>query len=75
VLRLVPGYESNAEFLNLFNSAQTCAFIVTVDPAQTYFPKITSRVTESGTMESKPLHLMTPDLNDDQIERFLKHLQ
>lgn len=74
VIRLKPGYESNLEFLELFNSTQTCAFIVTVDPAQTYFPKITSRVTESGTMESKPLHLMSPDLNEHELGKYLKFL-
>jgi acetolactate synthase-1/2/3 large subunit len=75
VMRLRPGYESSPEFLKLFNSAQTCAFIVTVDPAQTYFPKITSRVTESGTMESKPLHLMTPDLSEFDLDKYLKFLR
>ncbi len=74
VIRLLPGYESTTEFLTLFNSKQTCAFIVTVDPSQTYFPKISSRVTETGTMESKPLHLMTPDLSDLEIAQYLKYL-
>lgn len=74
VIRLVPGYDSNSEFLSLFNSNKTCAFIVTVDPAQTYFPKITSRVTETGTMESKPLHQMTPDLSNEEVSEYLKFL-
>ncbi len=38
------------------------AFIVPVDPEQTYYPKISSRITASGGMESNPLHLMTPEL-------------
>lgn len=74
VIRLSPGYESNAEFLALFNSKKTCAFIVTVDPAQNYFPKISSRVTETGAMESRPLHLMTPDLSDLEIKQYLQYL-
>jgi acetolactate synthase-1/2/3 large subunit len=74
VIRLLPGYEATPEFLTLFNSKQTCAFIVTVDPTQTYFPKISSRVTETGTMESKPLHLMTPDLSDSEIAQYLQYL-
>ena len=41
------------------------AVLVHIDPKQTYFPKITSRVTESGSMESNPLHRMTPDLPED----------
>lgn len=73
-MRIEPGYEDNAEFLELFNSKKTCVFIVTIDPEQTYFPKITSRVTETGAMESKPLHLMSPDLSDEESRLYLKYL-
>ena len=38
------------------------AFLVPVDPEQTYLPKITSRVAPGGSMESNPLHAMSPDL-------------
>lgn len=74
VMRVKPGYENDPEFLELFNSQSTCAFVVTVDPEQTYFPKITSRVTETGAMESKPLHLMSPDLSAEQTKLYLKYL-
>jgi acetolactate synthase-1/2/3 large subunit len=74
VMRVKAGYEHDPEFLDLFNSDRTCAFIVTIDPEQTYFPKITSRVTESGAMESKPLHLMSPDLSEEQASLYLKYL-
>jgi acetolactate synthase-1/2/3 large subunit len=74
VVRVKPGYENDANFLDLFNSNGTCAFVVTIDPEQTYFPKITSRVTQSGAMESKPLHLMSPDLTEEQTRRYLKYL-
>jgi acetolactate synthase-1/2/3 large subunit len=74
VMRVKPGYENDPEFLELFKSQSTCAFVVTIDPEQTYFPKITSRVTETGAMESKPLHLMSPDLSADQTKLYLKYL-
>ena len=48
--------------------------VVKVDPEQTYFPKISSRVTEDGSMASNPLHRMSPDLPDDvaaRVGRFL----
>ena len=48
--------------------------IVRVDPEQTYFPKISSRVTESGSMESNPLHMMTPELSDDLLARTGRYL-
>ena len=43
-----------------------------IDPEQTYLPKITSRVTATGSMESNPLHLMSPDLDDDVAEEVLR---
>lgn len=47
---------------------------VKIDPDQTYFPKITSRILPSGEMVSQPLHLMTPDLTLDEIKRYLPYL-
>ena len=47
---------------------------VPIDPLQTYWPKIMSRVTESGSMESNPLYRMSPDLPDEtwaKVSRFL----
>lgn len=73
-MRLNPGYESTPQFLSAFESNEPYAFIVSVDPEQTYFPKIASRVTESGAMESNPLHLMTPELTSDEAALYLKYL-
>jgi acetolactate synthase-1/2/3 large subunit len=50
------------------------AFIVPIDPEQTYYPKINSRVTETGTMESSPLHLMFPPLEDKVAKIVMPHL-
>lgn len=74
VMRLCPGYELTDEFLTAFASSEPHAFIVSVDPEQTYFPKISSRVTESGAMESNPLHLMTPELTAEETALHLKYL-
>jgi acetolactate synthase-1/2/3 large subunit len=60
---LRPGFEQCPAFLEAFNAPGPAAFLVKIDPEQTYFPKISSRVTASGSMESNPLHLMTPDLD------------
>ena len=64
-LRINKGFEVQTEFKELFNSKGPAAFVVTIDPEQSYFPKIMSRVTESGTMESNPLHYMSPDLPEE----------
>ena len=74
VLRLAPGFESDDRFIEAFNSNAPYAFIIPVDPDQTYFPKITSQVTENGAMESNPLHLMTPELSAEEISKYLKYL-
>ncbi len=50
------------------------AFIVPIDPEQSYWPKITSRVTESGSMESNPLFRMSPDLVEDISAEVTKYL-
>jgi acetolactate synthase-1/2/3 large subunit len=62
-------------FAELFASEGPVAFIVPIDPEQTYYPKITSRVTESGSMESNPLHLMTPDLQSDVAAETMRYLE
>ena len=74
VMRLYPGYESDPAFLAAFNAPGAAAFLVHIDPSQTYFPKITSRITESGSMESNPLHRMTPDLDEATAARVFHYI-
>jgi acetolactate synthase-1/2/3 large subunit len=69
-----PDFAEDANFQLAFDSRGPAAFLVRVDPNQTYFPKISSRMTASGSMESNPLHKMTPDLDEatsDRVFRFL----
>jgi acetolactate synthase-1/2/3 large subunit len=73
-MQIKPGYENDAEFLKLFNAPGPAAFMVHIDPMQTYFPKISSRVTASGGMESNPLHRMTPDLDEAVVAKVLPYL-
>ncbi|QEE27960.1 thiamine pyrophosphate-binding protein [Terriglobus albidus] len=74
MLRIGPGFASDAEFLKHFDAEGPAAFVVSIDPKQTYFPKITSRVTASGSMESNPLHVMSPDLEPSIAARVLPYL-
>ena len=64
VMRVRPGFEEDPAFTESFNAPGPSAFLVHIDPTQTYFPKISSRVTETGSMQSNPLHRMTPDLDE-----------
>jgi acetolactate synthase-1/2/3 large subunit len=71
---LGPGFETDADFLTAFAAPGPAAFLVRVDPEQTYFPKISSRVTASGSMESNPLHRMTPDLDQETARQVFRYL-
>ena len=74
VMRIGPGYENDAAFLQAFNSDGAHVFLVHIDPVQTYFPKITSHVTSTGSMQSNPLHRMTPDLDADTAARVFRYI-
>ena len=74
VIRLDKEFTEDVKFRTMFESDGLAAFIVPVDPEQTYFPKITSRITENGSMESNPLHKMTPDLSEEQYLKVSKYL-
>ena len=74
VMRLSPGFDSDSTFLQSFAAEGPLAFLVPIDPDQTYFPKISSFVTASGSMDSNPLHRMTPDLDDDIANKVFRYL-
>jgi acetolactate synthase-1/2/3 large subunit len=71
-MRIGKSFENDKDFTALFDNKGPAAFLVSIDPEQTYFPKIMSRVTENGTMESNPLHKMSPDL-PEQILKDVTH--
>ena len=68
-LTLNENFGTNKDFLKSWNDDQACLFVVPVHPEQTYFPKISSQVTATGSMESAPLHKMTPPLPDEINQR------
>jgi acetolactate synthase-1/2/3 large subunit len=50
VMRLGRDFQNDISFLDAFTIDGPAAFIVSIDPEQTYFPKISSRVTATGSM-------------------------
>jgi len=68
-------WTTRPEVTGLLESDGPAAFIVPIDPLQTYWPKITSRIPESGSMESNPLHLMTPDLGPDDQTKVFRYVE
>ncbi len=69
-----PGFAGEEKFMELFEAPGVAAFLVRIDPDQTYFPKITSRVTASGSMASEPLHRMTPALPAELMAEIGRYL-
>ncbi len=69
-----PAFEDARDFTDLFNAPGPGAFLVRIDPEQTYYPKISSRVTATGGMVSNPLHRMSPDLDPRIAAKVLRHL-
>lgn len=67
--KLPKDFGNSQEFSSLFNSKEAVGFIVPIDPAQTYFPKITSKILANGSMKSNPLNLMTPDIDEQVINK------
>jgi acetolactate synthase-1/2/3 large subunit len=72
---LAPGFRDDPAFQAGMASPLPHFFVVPVDPEQTYFPKISSRVAADGGMESNPLHLLSPDLPQDVADDVLRHLK
>jgi acetolactate synthase-1/2/3 large subunit len=73
-ITLDKGWSTNKKVLEELNSNRPYGFIVPIDPLQTYWPKITSRIVEGGGMESNPLHMMSPDLEPDLFKKVTKYL-
>lgn len=73
-LRLNNTETLKGDIGQILQDEEPCFIEVKIDPDQTYFPKITSRILPNGTMASNPLHLMSPDLSKDEIKEFLPYL-
>jgi acetolactate synthase-1/2/3 large subunit len=74
VICINSEFTMDDKFIEMFNQHGPAGFIVTVDPNQTYFPKITSRMTKDGGMESNPLHRMSPDISDDLYQLVARYI-
>ena len=69
------GFEKSESFLNAFNGQGVHVFVVEIDPEQTYFPKISSRVLENGSMQSNPIDKMSPELDRAVLDNLLDILE
>lgn len=69
------NWRDDAIFQSLWHSQSPAFFLVPLHPEQTYFPKITSRISASGGMESNPLHLMSPDVPIEAKSFVMRYLE
>ncbi|MCA3256146.1 MAG: thiamine pyrophosphate-binding protein, partial [Alphaproteobacteria bacterium] len=63
VMLLGLDFDTDPLFHEKMSARGPMAFIVPIDPEQTYFPKISSRITATGSMESNPIDRMTPEID------------
>ena len=73
-ITLDKDWSTNIEVLEALRSDKPYGFIVPIDPLQTYWPKIMSRIVEGGGMESNPLHMMSPDLDPELFTKVTRYL-
>jgi len=75
VLEMGPEGFANEATQHFIREHGLYAVLVPIDPAQTFFPKISSFITPLGGMKSNPLHKIGPDLPQDLYERMAPHLK
>jgi acetolactate synthase-1/2/3 large subunit len=73
-LRLDPNNIFTDEVLTRLESDLPEFFVVPISQEQTYFPKISSHITETGGMESNPLHLMTPEITLEESLKVMRYI-
>ena len=68
------NWSDSKAFATAIESDHPYGFVVPIDQLQSYWPKIMSRVTKGGGMESNPLHQMSPDLPDHLLSEVARYL-
>jgi acetolactate synthase-1/2/3 large subunit len=68
------NFLNSKKFLSLLNSKKLVAFIIPIDPKQTYYPKISSKIDSKMGMISDPIHKMTPPLDKSVENIVLKYI-
>ena len=73
--KIKPSDVKNVDKLqNILRKNGPSIIVVPIDPEQTYFPKIVSKITKNGSMESNPIHIMSPEVDDLSYNRFFKYI-
>ena len=73
-VRITPEIFAGDDFAKMINQSGPAFFEVLIDPEQTFFPKIASRVMPDGSMRSNPIHEMEPTLTVELKNKVFKYL-
>lgn len=74
VTSLDPASSTAEQLREVFSKEGPAIILVPVDPDQTYFPKITSRIEPGGQIVSNPIHLMSPPLDSEISEKVFRFI-
>ena len=73
--QLESDWRQDQATLEIWTTNGPAAFEVPLDPEQTFFPKISSRVKADGGMESNPLHHMSPELGEEECRILMRYIR
>jgi acetolactate synthase-1/2/3 large subunit len=74
-VQMNPRQSIQDQVSSFFQEVEPLLIEVPIDPQQTYFPKISSHVTNNGLIVSAPLHEMSPPLEENlrlKVTRYLR---
>ncbi len=74
VMRLGPGFERDPPSSKPSTQPGAHAFLVHIDPPRPTSPRSPRASPPSGSMESNPLHRMTPDLDEATAAKVFRYL-
>ena len=61
-------------FEKAFRDSKPTFFLIDVDPSLIYLPRVGSKILDDGTMVSRPIHDMTPELDPEVASFAFKYL-
>ena len=69
-----PDCLADVENLRLLESSDPHIFLIELHPEQSFLPKISSRISETGSMESEPLYEISPHLPMEVSQKVFKYI-
>jgi acetolactate synthase-1/2/3 large subunit len=74
ITRVTPGCLTDPENQSFLESSEPHIFLIDLHPEQSFLPKISSRINESGSMESEPLFEISPHLPLEVSQKVFRYI-